>query len=317
VIGVAIVNYRTGALCARCLGSLAEATAAPLRVVVVDNASGDGSAAVIRDAVAAWRGAIAASLVEAPDNRGFAAGSNVAIRSLLADPAIRQILLLNPDTVPAPHSLDALAALLEREPRAGIAGGRCVSESGQTLHTAFRFPSLATELAEGLKVAVDGRGLGRVAITRPMRHHAHTADWVEASCMLVRREALETIGLLDESFFLYFEEPDLCRRAAAAGWRCWYVPECVVEHVKGASTPGDERSANEGSVLPQAWYDSRRTYFRKHHGAAYLLIADALRRLGMAAWRLRCRTLGTADPVAPEVYAAWRRNTFPGREARR
>jgi hypothetical protein len=91
----------------------------------------------------------------------------------------------------------------------------------------------------------------------------------------------------------------------------------VVAHVKGASTPGGESAANEGRARPQAWYDSRRTYFRKHHGPAYLLAADALRRLGMAAWRLRCRALGAADPVAPEVYAAWRRNTLRRLEARR
>ena len=315
MIGVAIVNYRTGWHCARCLKSLAAATTAPLRVIVVDNASGDGSVAAINEAIAALRGRPVARLIEACGNLGFAAGSNVAIRELLSDPRIRHVLLLNPDTTPAPGSLEALVALLERESSAGIAGARCVSEEGTVLHTAFRFPSLVTELIEGLKAPVDGRGLGRYAITWEMRDDAHRVDWVEGSCMLVRRQVLESVGLLDESFFLYFEETDLCRRAAAAGWKCWYVPGSLVVHRKGSSS-GGAGTPNEARPRPQAWFDSRRAYLRKHHGRRYLLAADLLRRAGMAAWRLRCWALGVPDPVAPEVYAAWSRNTSPRRKAR-
>ena len=111
--------------------------------------------------------------------------------------------------------------------------------------------------------------------------------------MFVRREAYDSIGLMDEGFFLYFEETDFCLRAQRAGWECWYVPESRVHHIRGQSTGVTEIGSQRR--LPSYWFDSRRRYFIKSHGLAYAVLADLLWIASLSLWRLRRLLQGKPD----------------------
>jgi len=124
--------------------------------------------------------------------------------------------------------------------------------------------------------------LSNYEITPPLRDEAHACDWVSGSSMIIRRKVLEDIGLMDEGFFLYFEEVDFFFRAAQAGWQTWYVPDSIVMHIEGAST-----GIKSIKRRPAYWYDSRRRYFVKHYGISSLILADLLWSFGRISFFIR------------------------------
>jgi GT2 family glycosyltransferase len=301
VVRIIIVNYRTAGLVVECLRSLAAEVAAEpdCRVVVVDNASGDGSAEAIGRAVeengwGAW-----VELQPLGQNRGFAAGNNHALRPLLAAPRPPDhVLLLNPDTVVRPGAVRELAAFLEARPDVGLAGSRLEDPDGTPQRSAFRFHTAASEFEGGLRLGLVSRLLRRRVVAPPPRPEPHPADWVAGASLLVRRAVFESVGLLDEGYFLYFEEVDFCRRARAAGWPCWYVPASRVVHLVGQSS-GVTDGKRPPRRVPRYWFDSRRRYFRKNHGRPYALLADAAWVLGFSLWRLRRRIQRRPDRDPP------------------
>lgn len=301
-LGVVVVNYRTAALAVECLRSIsAELGAVPgTRVVVVDNASGDGSPERISGAIAAqgWGGW--ASLLALESNRGFSAGNNAGIRLLLREPEPPGwLLLLNPDTLVRPGALRALVDRAAREPRAGFVGSRLEGADGTPQHCAFRFPSILAEFERALRLGPVSRLLARWVVARPPADSAFRADWVSGASMLVRREVLEGVGLLDEGYFLYFEEVDLCLRAARAGWECWHEPASHVVHLVGQATGVDPSVSIRR--LPGYVLDSRRRFFVKNHGAAYAALADLAWIAGHLGWRLRMRLQRRPERAAPGV----------------
>ncbi len=287
---VAIVNYRTGALVVECLRSLAgEIAACPgLRVIVVDNRSGDGSDGLIAAAIAqeGWSGW--AELVRAPVNGGFSYGNNMAVRvareSRRPQPAYYWIL--NPDTQVRPGALSELIDFLEANPKAGIAGSRLFNGDGSPWPFAFRFPSIWSELASGLRLGFAGRLLEKHVVLRRMGDQAEQVDWLPGASMLVRREVFDTVGLMDEGYFLYFEETDFCLAARRAGWATWYVPQSGVMHIAGQSTgvTGEHAAVKR---RPQYWFESRRRYWVKNHGRAYAGATDLVWSVAYLSWRVR------------------------------
>ena len=297
---VVIVNYRTPALVVDCLRTLAaEAAAEPdLRAVVVDNASGDDSLAVIGSAIRdeAWTWA---ELKPLDRNGGFAFGNNAAVRHLLGGPnPPAYIWLLNPDTLVRPGAATALTDFMEAHPAVGIAGGRLEFPDGTPQTAAFRFPSLAAEMEDTIRIGLVTKILGRFRVPGPIRGVPHPTDWVNGASMMVRREVFDTVGLMDEGFFLYFEETDLCRRAKRSGWPVWHVPASRVVHLEGQST-GVTGANLSKKPRPTYWFDSRARYFRKHLGGAYALLADVIFAVGFALWRIQRRVRGKPDPDPP------------------
>jgi GT2 family glycosyltransferase len=286
---VVIVNYRTPALVTDCLRSLAGEmpAGADWRVVVVENASGDGSAEVIGGAIRregwdAW-----AELLLAERNLGFAGGNNVALRPILAAPQPPDyVLLLNPDTVVRSGAVAALIDFLEAHPQAGIAGSRLEDPDGTPQRSAFRFPTVWSELESGVRLGLVSRLLRRWVVAPPVRDDAHPTDWMAGASMLVRRAVFDAIGLMDEGYFLYFEETDFCLRARRAGWPGWYVPASHVVHLVGQSS-GVTDTKRPAKRVPRYWFESRRRYFRKNHGRLYTLLADVAWTLGFSLWRVR------------------------------
>lgn len=271
---VVIVNYRSAALTLRALASLEAERSQPelrLRVVVVENDSGDAEllARGIRERFSDF-----AELVVSPVNGGFGAGNNLGISSAIERGyAFDYVQLLNPDTEVRPGALSALARFLAAHPRAGLASGSFEHQDGTPWTIAFRFPSAAGELEAGAKLGLVSRLLERRAVPRAMGDEPAQIDWCAGASLMLRRQVLEQVGGFDEAFFLYYEEVDLCRRIQAAGWELWYVPESRVMHVRGQST-GVTALDQKPRRLPGYWFESRRRYFVKHHGAGYAALAD-------------------------------------------
>jgi GT2 family glycosyltransferase len=298
---VVIVNYRTPDLTRRALAAALEALRdrPGSRVCLVENGSGDDSAARLADALRELDpDGKRVDLVVSPENLGFGGGVNLAVRpALRGGDRPRYVYLLNSDARPEPDAIDELVRFLDGEPGAGIAGSYIYGVDGVTHDTAFGFPNLPSQFEQSLGLGVVSRLLDRWLVSKPVPRTATRVDWLAGCSMLIRREALDAIGLFDENFFLYFEETDLCRRAARAGFATWYVPASRVEHVGSASTGWKDFSRPR----PAYWFDGRRYYFAKNHGRAYLWAANVL---WLAGWLLgdpRRRLIGRRGPF-PERF---------------
>jgi GT2 family glycosyltransferase len=243
-VGVVIVSYNTVGLLRTCLASLA-GCALPLRVVVVDNASADGSAAMVR---AEFPGV---ELVALDYNAGFARGTNIGLAALgmiepggarlASRPRPSSILILNPDTEVRPGAIEALAAFLAAHPRVGVVAPRLLNPDGSPQAAAFRFP---TPLMTALDLFPPGEVLpGRLygswwqgRYPQERGESPFPIDHPLGACMLVRPAVVAEVGGLDEGYFMYSEEVDWCWRIRAAGWAIWQEPAARVVHVGGAAT---------------------------------------------------------------------------------
>lgn len=285
-IWIVIVNYRTPGLAVDCLRSLASQVEClgGGRVLVMDNASGDGSAERIHAAIGSEGWSEWAEAVALDRNGGFAFGNNAGIRmALAARETADYVMLLNPDTIVRQGAIRALVEFMDSHPDAGIAGSLLETPAGGVDCSAHRIHSPLSELDGGARLGLLSRLLSRHVVSPPMLDVPHPCDWVSGASMLVRRQVIEDIGLMDEGFFLYFEEVDYCWRARRAGWEVWYVPRSRVLHLEGAAT-GIKTAAKRRAGY---WYDSRRRFFIKHYGIAGLLLADALWTIGRLSLLLR------------------------------
>jgi len=278
-VAVVIVNYNAGEHLLRCLASVfASAGDASLDVFLVDNASQDGSA---RRAVEAHP---EVHLVENPDNRGFSAAVNQGIRWSRAP----FVFLLNPDAEVSAGTLGALVKLARDRPRIGAIGPLIRNPDGSVYRSGRKFPTMAEAVGHAFigPFRPDNRFSRAYALADWDRSTEREVDWVSMSCMLLRRAALDDVGLLDERFFLYGEELDLCSRLQDAGWKVLFTPEVEVMHEGGVSTG---RSRRMHLIHSRSIY----LYFEKHRARGWRrallpLARIALRaRAEVAAWRDR------------------------------
>jgi GT2 family glycosyltransferase len=286
---VVIVNYRTAELTINCIKSLLDQIKAvpEAHVVVVDNHSPDDSAAILTNAINSGQWQNWVSLIVSEKNGGYAFGNNLAIRAALASaspPAY--IWLLNPDTEVRSGALQTLSEFMQSHPDCGIAGSGFENQDGTDWPIAFRFPSIWSELNEGLRLGMVSRLLSKWVVAREMPRENAEVDWMAGASLLIRREVFDTVGLMDEKYFLYFEETDFCLQTKKAGWRIWYVPESRVMHIAGQSTQLTVRNSRPPRT-PKYWFESRRRYFVKNHGKSYAFLADIIWVLGYLLWIVR------------------------------
>jgi GT2 family glycosyltransferase len=250
-LDVGIVAYRSRRLLQDCLESLREhAPARPMRVVVVDNDSRDGTVGLVR-------GLPGVELVEAQRNLGFAAATNLAIELSNA----RYFLALNPDTRVHAGTLERLLQLMDEDASIGICGCRLERENGTFDHAARRaFPTPLGALAHFTGVGRSRRAPAALAQYRAPQVESGPVDAVNGAFMLIRRRALDDVGLFDEGYWLYMEDLDLCYRFAAAGWVTWYEPSVAVTHVKGGSS-GRNRMLRANHAFHYGMY----RFYRRHY----------------------------------------------------
>lgn len=308
---VVIVNYRTPALTIDCLRSLGDSLREMpnLHVVVTDNLSGDDSVTQIQTFVDTSEFRERLSFQPLPENGGFAFGNNAAIRPALETPdPPKYILLLNPDTVVRANAITILTSFLNDNKDVGIAGSRLEDPDGSPQRSAFRFPSIASELENSCKWGVISRLFQSRIVAPPVVDEDISTDWIAGASMMIRREVFDAIGFLDEGYFMYFEEVDFCLRARAAGWPCWYVPTSRVVHLVGqASGVTDTKIAPKRR--PKYWFDSRKRYFLKNKGKAYTALADMAFISGMLFWKLRRRLQRKPEVFPPNMLGDFFRNS--------
>ncbi len=287
---IVTVNYRTAALTIKCLASIAadlRNLPEQTRMVVVDNQSGDGSVDTIRNAIEENGWQSWAEVVAAERNGGFSYGNNIAIRpALAADQPPDYFWLLNPDAESLEGAGKALLDFMEAHPKAGLATSRYIDPEGEQKAMAFRHFTALSEFFSNLRLGIIDRLLPKTVIPVTPELQPHQAEWLSGTSLMIRREVFDTIGLMDEGYFLYFEESDFCLQAQRKGWELWYVPESRILHVIGASTGFRHTSARQPR-RPGYWFESRRRYFIKNHGAAYAALADALHMAGYSLWLIR------------------------------
>lgn len=309
---VVIVNYRTADLTIDCLHSLInEVGLLPsTQVVVTDNASNDNSVQKIKTVIETegWNGW--ASIVELASNGGFAFGNNAAIRSALkSDSPPAYILLLNPDTIVRPNGVKVLVDFMNQYPQVGIAGSRLEDPDGTPQRSAFRFPTLLSELDSGLHLGIISKLLSKWVVAPPVSEEMCPTDWVAGASMIIRRQVFEQVGLMDESYFMYSEEMDFCLQAKRAGWSCWYVPQSRVVHLVGQSS-GLNKAKYPHKRLPQYLFDSRRRYFLKNHGWLYTALADHIWSSSYIIWQLRRIIQRKPYDDPPQLLFDFLRNSF-------
>jgi len=283
-LSVVILNYRTAALTVECLKSVAQDLATyafSAEVVVVDNASGDGSAEVIAQAVdALTTEKVPARLIVSDTNGGFSAGNNIGITNTAGD----YILLLNSDTIAAPGSLGELISVAEANPKAGLLGAQLTDPDG-TRHTSrFNYISPISEFLSAARFGPLDRLLKQHAIGTSYVEgmQSVSADWVSFAAVLLRRDMVESIGLMDERFFLYFEDTDYCHMAKNDGWHVMQACNARIVHSRGGSGPVKTQQKS-GGRLPRYFYESRARYFQKNYGGRPgLWLSNCMKYLGYA-----------------------------------
>lgn len=282
-----ILNWRTPEMTLRS----AEAARAAMEgvagaVTIVDNDSQDGSFERMAEAVAArgWGdGPVPVRVIPSGRNGGFGAGNNAGIRAGLPGGGRPDyVYILNSDAFPAPDAIRRLRDHLETHPAAGFAGSFIHGEDGTPHRSAFRFPSVAGEFEAALRFGPVSRLLRHRIVAQPIPQATARVDWLAGASLMMRMDMLDRIGLFDEGFFLYFEETDLCLRAARAGWCADFVPESRVMHIGSVST-----GMKTWARVPGYWFDSRKRYFEKAHGRATWAAATLAHLAGGVLWRLR------------------------------
>lgn len=262
-LAVVVVNHNTGDFLAQCMSSItSSAGVLRVEVVVVDNASSDGS-----EERAAGPGI---RLIRNSDNHGFARAANQGIAATEAP----LVLLLNPDAEVVGGSLPALVKVARERPRAGVVGALVRNPDGSIQPSARRVPRLGKALGHAF--------LGPIWRGNPWtrsytmagwdRSSEREVEWVSGSAMLLRREALDQVGTFDEGYFMYVEDVDLCTRLRGAGWEVLFSPELEVVHQIGVSTHGQR------GRMAFAHSDSIYRYFVKYRATgARALLRPAVR----------------------------------------
>ncbi|MCL5026194.1 MAG: glycosyltransferase family 2 protein [Chloroflexi bacterium] len=281
-LSVIIVSWNVRDLLRACLQAV---VGEPLsqEVIVVDNASTDGTPGMVRDKFPQVQ------LIASAQNLGFTGGNNLGIRRSRG----RYVLILNPDTRPQPGAIPAMLTFMEAHPEAGAVGPELLWADGSVQSSRRRFPTLATGFLESTIVQRywrDNRVLRRYYCQDMAPREVQAVDWVVGACIMMRRAALDEVGLLDEGYFMYSEELDWCYRAKQAGWQVYHLPQARVMHYHGKSS--------EQNLLARElrFQDSKLRFYAKHRGRwqaqllrLFLLSTNALEAGGLSAKMLLSR----------------------------
>lgn len=277
-LSVIIVSYNTRDLLRACLTSVVSTLSSGLdhEVLVVDNASADGSAAMVRDAFPQVR------LLINKKNRGFAAAGNQA----LGQSGGRHAILLNPDTVVRRGAFVKMVKFLDENPQVGVVGPKLVYPDGGFQHSAFTFPTLPMIFLDYFPLnhrLINSRLNGRYSRVLYEEGEPFPIDHPLGAGLMVRRRVMEEVGLLDEGFFMYCEEIDWCIRIKKAGWQIYCHPQAEITHYVGQSTTqfGDEMFVE--------LHKSRYRVYRKHYSWRFRRMARWLVRLGLTYRSLQAR----------------------------
>ncbi len=253
-LSIIIVNYETRNLLEQCLNSIySKNYHFSYEVSVVDNDSKDSSIEMVKKKFSQVK------LIENRNNLGFAAANNQALRRSNA----RYLLLINPDTVVLPDSLNVMVGFMDEHPEAGIAGCKLLNPDYSLQYSCRKFSNFATFFLRGIhldSIFPNNTILRKYMMFDWDHNQVREVDWVLGSCMMVRRRAIEQVGMLDENFVLYFEDQDWCYRMWKHDWKVYYVPQAQMIHYY------QRRSAKQFlNVSTWTHIRSMLYFFKKHY----------------------------------------------------
>lgn len=313
-LSVFIVTYNSAPLLSHCLDSLHAQSLDTFEIIVVDNASRDETAALVRQHYPEIH------LIESPVNLGFGNANNLALKHAQGN----YVVLLNPDAKLAKNSLELALKHIEESPKTGMAGGLLKGPHGEWQPSARKFPSLLNEflVLSGLANRFpSSRFFGRFDRSWADPKESAKVDWVPGAFAILRRDLVERIGLFDPRFFLYYEEVDLCRRIQEAGFEIHYWPDLEITHIGGASseTVDEQAFSSSGKQLTLWRMRSQLLYYRKWQGLLYGWMVMSLEQgwHKLRAWRNRNKAPAKAAESL-RIVALWRQawiDTQGGRES--
>lgn len=282
-LAIIIVNYKTPSLLIDCLsGLLPELEHMNAIVTVVDNHSGDGSVNQISQWLAEHDLLKKVIVIESPSNSGFSGGNNLGIKSVNAN----YYLLLNSDTLIRPGAIKTLVEKTMRIPKAGLISPCLEWPDGNQQESCFNYHTPVSEFIGSAKTGLITKLFRNFIVAQPISDRPQSYNWVSFACVMVKAEVFKTIGLIDEGYFMYFEDVEFCHRAKQAGWEIMYEPSAHVVHLRGGSSPLKAR-AKLHKRLPRYFYESRTRFFFQTYGRVGLLSANLLWTLGWAISSLR------------------------------
>lgn len=307
-VAIVIVNYRTPDLVEACLHSLQSEQTPDLnfQVFIGDASSGDGSSDKIKRFIAeqnlSW-----AMCYEIGQNGGFAFGNNHILQTkVLPEAGFDYIYFLNPDTYIRPKAVRALVQFLSTHPKAGVAGSRLENPDGSPRSFGFRTPTPWREFFRGARLGLLDRLFPKASITIHSLTETTQVDWVSGASFMMPIEVLNEVGLMDDGYFLYFEETDLMKRVQAKGFEIWHVAESRIVHLAGQATGvrTDEQPSEVTSIarLSPFWLQSRARFMRKHFGKSGAWLATGLFLAGDVVYRLHALLRGRSVQNPPRLW---------------
>jgi N-acetylglucosaminyl-diphospho-decaprenol L-rhamnosyltransferase len=277
-----IVNYRTSELVIKAVASVLKNSSAPVEIFVVDNASNDQSIQNLNAAIQknGWQSVV--TILESKRNGGFAYGCNLGALAVTRSSQSDFVLFLNPDAEILGDVFTQFQHVFDEKTTLGIVGATIISPDGSVQSAPHRFPSIWTELATGARLGLLDKFL-LPPFPEDKASSLNYCDWVSGACFAARTTLLSALHGMDEQFFLYFEEVDLCRRAKRDSWKVAVSTKAMAVHREGASTGIKSVERRR----PSYWFASRRRFFVLHYGRLGLLCADVFWSTGRLTWRFR------------------------------
>lgn len=275
-LAIVIVNYKTPHMVIDVLNSLkSEIKYIDVQIIIVDNDSKDDSVSKINQWITTEDNAGNFRLIVSTENSGFSGGNNLGIKALSAN----YYLLLNSDTVVRPGAIKTILDTAKNHPHAGLVGARLEWPDTSPQESCFHFHTPLSEFLKSASIGIISRLLDRYTVARPVSEFLAYYQWVSFACVLIKSEVLDEIGLLDDEFFMYFEDVEFSYRANKAGWKVIYQPAAHVVHLRGGSSPLKSQ-AKQRKRLPRYFYESRTRYFYLLYGRLGLLLANLAWSLG-------------------------------------
>jgi len=278
-LSIIIVNYNVKEFLRNCINSIcASLTTKGYEIIVIDNNSSDNSVEMLKNEFPQVK------LIENKENRGFAAANNQGISISKG----RYILLLNPDTIVLPNALDTMMAFLDSHPKVGALGCRILNPDGTLQSSCRNFPSLLMIFFENIalyKLFSKSRVISKYYLRYWDHNKNRAVDWVLGACLMVRREVIDMVGLLDENFFMYGEDADWCKRINKQGWEVFFIPEAQIIHY------GSQSSKLQQVQNLIELHKSRQLFFKKHYGRITASLGRIIYGLGVFLRLMSCISL--------------------------
>jgi hypothetical protein len=285
-LAVVIINYKTPNLVIDSLRTLLpELESLSAKVVTVDNNSADESVTILSNWIEENNASDKVKLIASENNSGFSGGNNVGLKAIKAD----YYLLLNSDTLLRKGSIVKLLDTAKQNPDAGLISPRLEWKDETPQESCFRFHTPFSELISSAATSVVTRIFSSYIVAQPVVKNSDYYQWTSFACVLIRSEVLEHSGLMDDGFFMYYEDVEFCYRAKKNGWRILNVPEARVVHLRGGSSPVKSNKKLR-KRLPRYYYESRTRYFYLVYGYSGLFAANALWSIGWLIALLRTST---------------------------